>query len=181
MSSTLSAVRRSRFPAIAAAMCTVAAGLTLGLPSAHAVPATDWSFDEPGHYTWTVPAGVTLVDVELWGAAGGGSFVGGEGGAGAYVEAEGDASQPYEPNLRKPAKPLTIAYNVALPSWDPTVGNGAASGASAFLFQERRQGAGFLGHAARQGKGPRGKLAAVTPGQEAQKLQPKRPPPGLRG
>lgn len=31
--------------------------------------------------------------------------------SGAYVEADGDASQPYEPNLRKPAEPITIAYN----------------------------------------------------------------------
>jgi hypothetical protein len=86
MSSTLSAVRRSRVPAIAAAMCTVAAGLTLGLPSAHAAPTTEWEFDEPGSYSWTVPAGVDVVYLALWGAAGGGSSPGTHGGTGAFVD-----------------------------------------------------------------------------------------------
>lgn len=30
---------------------------------------------------------------------------------GKYAEAEGDASKPYEPNLRKPDKPISIAYD----------------------------------------------------------------------
>lgn len=87
MSSTLAAVRRSRVPALAAALCTVAAGLTLGLPSAYAVPDSEWAFDTPGHSTWTVPDDVTAIQVELWGAAGGGSSPGRTGGAGAYVAA----------------------------------------------------------------------------------------------
>jgi hypothetical protein len=87
MSSTLAAVHRSRFPAVAAAFCTVAAGLTLGLPAAHAYPSSEWGFDEPGHYSWTVPDDVTVVEVELWGAAGGGTSPGGTGGRPAYVDA----------------------------------------------------------------------------------------------
>lgn len=86
MSSTLATVRRSRIPAVAAAFCTVAAGLTLGLPSAYAMPDNYWQFDEPGHYTWVVPDGVHLIDVELWGAAGGGTSPGRTGGSPAYVE-----------------------------------------------------------------------------------------------
>ena len=31
--------------------------------------------------------------------------------SGMYVEAEGDATQPYTPNLRAPAEPITIAYD----------------------------------------------------------------------
>lgn len=87
MSSTLATVRRSRLPAVVAALCTVAAGLTLGAPSAYAVPDSQWAFDEPGHSTWTVPDDVTAVQVELWGAAGGGASPGATGGAGAYVDA----------------------------------------------------------------------------------------------
>jgi hypothetical protein len=87
MSSSFAAVRRSRVPALAAALCTMAAGLTLGLPSAYAAPDTQWAFDEPGHTSWTVPDGVTAVQVELWGAAGGGSSPGSQGGSGAYVAA----------------------------------------------------------------------------------------------
>jgi outer membrane protein OmpA-like peptidoglycan-associated protein len=82
----MSSIRRSRIPAVVAATCTIAAGLTLGMPAAHAVTDTEWQYDDPGHYTWTVPAGVHLIDVELWGAYGGGASPGTSGGAPAYVE-----------------------------------------------------------------------------------------------
>jgi hypothetical protein len=82
----MSSIRRSRVAALAAATCTIAAGLTLGLPSAHAVTDTEWQYDDPGDYTFVVPAGVHLIDVELWGGYGGGASLGTSGGAPAYVE-----------------------------------------------------------------------------------------------
>ncbi len=85
MSSTLSAVRRSRIPALAAAVCTVAAGLTLGAPAAHAVPVTEWEFAEAGQHSWVAPDGVDQVYVELYGARGGGWGSNSFGGYGAVV------------------------------------------------------------------------------------------------
>jgi hypothetical protein len=95
MSSTFTAARRSRVPAIAAAMCTVAAGLTFGLPAAHAAPVTEWEFDTPGYYSWTVPDGVDVVYVALWGAAGGGDSAGTSGGSGAMEVTPGDTYEVY--------------------------------------------------------------------------------------
>src|SRR5690606_11223133 len=51
---------------------------------------TTQSFDTPGSYTFTAPAGVTSITVEAWGAGGGGSSItnfggGGGGGGGAYA------------------------------------------------------------------------------------------------
>ncbi|MFM7106188.1 MAG: hypothetical protein ACKOW8_11750 [Flavobacteriales bacterium] len=40
------------------------------------------TFSTPGSYTWTCPAGVTTVQVEVWGAGGGGGN--GLGGGSAY-------------------------------------------------------------------------------------------------
>ena len=138
MSSTLSAVRRSRIPALAAAVCTVAAGLTLGLPSAHAAPATEWEFDAPGSYSWTVPAGVDVVYVALWGAAGGGSSPGGHGGIGAFVDGAlevtpgdtyeiyvgGTGRRPFHRRTARPTPAATTAAATAEPRAATAVGGG---------------------------------------------------------
>jgi len=49
-------------------------------------------FDEPGVISWQVPQGITMIEVEIWGAGGGGARAGnspneaaGSGGSGAYV------------------------------------------------------------------------------------------------
>jgi hypothetical protein len=66
----------------------LAAGLSLVAVGPAGAITTDWHWGTPGHYTWTVPAGVHLVDSALWGASGGGSAPNrGDGGAGAFVTA----------------------------------------------------------------------------------------------
>lgn len=80
-----------------AASIALASGLCLvGTAPASAFPSS-WSYDAPGHYTWTVPAGVHAVEVELWGGTGAG-VAEGDGGAGAYVDdvLEVSAGQTYD-------------------------------------------------------------------------------------
>ena len=77
---------RSLRPVVAATgSLALAAGLCLTAAGPASAVQTEWAFDIPGHSTWTVPAGVTSIEVELWGAAGSGAMLGG-GGAGAYVD-----------------------------------------------------------------------------------------------
>jgi hypothetical protein len=53
---------------------------------ASANPTTNVVSNGSGSYTWTVPSGITSVDVKVWGGGGGGSYGGEIGGAGGYAE-----------------------------------------------------------------------------------------------
>jgi hypothetical protein len=45
------------------------------------------AFKNPGTYTWTVPSGVTRIEIEVWGGGGGASGgIGGTGGGGGYAD-----------------------------------------------------------------------------------------------
>jgi hypothetical protein len=61
---------------------------TWGDPCSYQNKAT---FTASGSGSWTAPAGVTKVLVELWGAGGGGNVHGG-GGSGAYIQARVDVT-----------------------------------------------------------------------------------------